>query len=127
MKKTLGIGLAGLLTIFSQNTNALEINVNGFPIPDKTNAQQVNVVVMEIDDENFVIVNEYLRPDGSGFVEFRVNDEKVESYGVFSNIDEDKPSDYLIQDSNCNGKFEIKYSGKDFDKLIPISDCYFKK
>ena len=120
-KQILGLGLAGLLSVIGANTNALEINEKGFPVPDKTNARLLGSPYKVDNRVTFkVYYNEFT---GDKFTEFIVRD-KIEAYVI--SPDRKNPSkDYMIQDNNCDGIFETKYTAEEFKNGIPVPSCYF--
>ncbi len=133
MKKDLiKLSLAGILALSSSNLSALEVNEKGFQTPDKTNFVLVDEGPTRAFDSNKDIVNgsskTYASFDTGGVYAFEYSyNGKVESYYLDYG---DSTKNYMIQDTNCDGVFETKYSGKDLYKLTqvaPVPACYFKK
>ncbi|MBI2673422.1 hypothetical protein HYX19_04120 [Candidatus Woesearchaeota archaeon] len=119
MKKLLGLGLAGLLSL-STNVNALETKAEGYEVPDKKNT---NLIMKDvIGNSNNIKLNYYTRPDGSGFAEVLFNN-KTGAYIIFSKIYE---LNHIIQDKNCDSVFETKYS-KEEAKTLPVPECFLNK
>ena len=123
-KQILELGLAGLLSVLSSNTNALEVNEKGFPVPDKSNTTLVEVET-GYGEINSVTPRIYIKRDGSGFVEFLYNG-KLGAYAIFPTLIYKTNDAYAIEDTNCDGTFETK---EEFNKwgLAPISECYRNK
>ncbi len=134
-KKLIELGLAGILALSSQNLNAWETNEKGFPIPDKTDYRLVDIEFLIDMEKDTVTVDEgYISNDQTkAFLKKLVNDKpwmyfiapKIAKNG--GNIEDT----YVLEDKDCDGKFETKYSYKEAEDLdskgeIVLPGCYLK-
>ncbi len=126
MKKELSkLGLVGVLSLGLLGSSAygLETNEKGFPVPDKTDAKLMQSSPFTFMGKVVGVVNEWDRPNGTGFNEYVING-KIASYRTYGPRIADE---FRLLDNNCGGVFESKYGIEEFiEKKVPIPDCYFK-
>lgn len=128
MKKLKELGIAGLLVIIGNSANALEINVKGYPVPEiNKDPDYIGFIARKNTSGKEVRGNFKEYEEGSNLIlEFTFNG-KIEGYSVRDNAGP-KKSYYFIQDSNCDGIFESKYSYEEaVIGVIPVPDCYLKQ
>lgn len=134
-KKLMGLGLAGILALSSQNLNAIETNEKGFPVPDTTNYRLAEVeFLIDLKKDITTIDEMYISNDQKeAFVKKLVNG-KPWMYFIAPKTAKDSGNiedTYVLEDKDCDGKFETKYTYKEAEDLdskgaVVLPDCYPK-
>ncbi|MBI2673040.1 hypothetical protein HYX19_02160 [Candidatus Woesearchaeota archaeon] len=127
MKNKLIGGLVGILIGFGVNSQAKEINKDGFEIPDK-NKSKLTDSIKDVHDKGEIIINGYRGE--LNFNEVLTNNKPV-IYIIFLNKEDESKAD-IIADEDCSGKFKTRYNLEEaFSKfggyLENVPTCYFDK
>ncbi len=126
MKNKIISGLVGILIGVGVNSQAMEVNKEGFEVPDKNKLQLVDSLIYRHNEGNLV-VNVYRGE--LNFNEVLTNDKPV-IYVILNK--EELSKSYMIADEECSGKFETKYGieeglSKFGGNLENVPTCYFGK
>ncbi len=102
------------MILFPLVTNAEEINLEGWPVPNLKGFQPYSISVKQVDGVE-KMVEKFFTPSGGHIARISGNG-KVFAYVVDS--DQDPPIDYLILDMDGSGRF-IKKLGPNETYTIP--------
>ena len=126
MKNKIIGGLVGILIGLGVNSQAIEVNKEGFEIPDKNKLQLTGSISYEHSGGD-IVVNAYRGE--SNFNEVLTNNKPV-IYVILNTEDESKSN--IITDEDCSGKFKTKYSTEEWiskfgGNLENVPACHFNK